>query len=362
MITGDRGAGKSTLLLQAVSYALESGWIVFYQPRARKWVDSSSQFAYNEEKMMFDQPEAAADMLQKLLSVNRKRLSKVKLEQDVVLSDATIKQGETLDKLVEHGLKEDSDTAIATLDAVLDVLSTQTQFPVLFAIDEIQSLFCTSKYRRPDFKLLEAYHLGMPRVVLDYLSGAREIKRGAVLTATALSATDVLPSDSMIKGLDLPIRRTMHAYTPIDETYYNYANSGIKRIDVPFGMTGHEAAAMFELFARKGWTSNSEYQVSSFIAFHLYSVMLLRSGHAGVQFGGRFRWAATRTCICLSADARQSRGLSGSLHAPTAWSGPWSAWSRRGVTVCTERRSHLRLVISGCARFRQVPRCPLVTR
>lgn len=274
MITGERGAGKSMLLLQAVSYALESGWIVFYQPRASKWVNSSSQFAYNEEKMMFDQPEAATDMLQKLLSVNRKTLSKVKLTEDVVLSDATVKKGEGLDKLIDHGLKEDSDTAVATLDAVLNVLSTQTQFPVLFAIDEVQSLFCTSKYRRPDFKLLEAYNLGMPRVILDLLSGAREMKRGAVLTATALSQTDVLPSDSLIKGLGLPIRRTMHAYTPIDETYYNYANSGIKRIDVPFGMSGHEAVAMFELFARKGWTSNSEYQVSSFIAFHISPVML----------------------------------------------------------------------------------------
>lgn len=266
MITGERGSGKSMLLLQAVVYALEANWIVFYQPTASRWVDSSSQFAYNKEKMMFDQPEAAADMLQKLLAVNRQRLSKIKLEKDVVLEDGTIAAGQGLDKLVEHGLKEDSTTMVATLDAVLEVLSSQTQFPVLFAVDEVQTLFRTSRYRRPDYKLLEAYHLGMPRIALDYLSGAREFKRGAVLTSTAMSATDALPSESLIAGLGLPIRHTIHAYTPIDQTYYNVAKSGIKRFDVPFGMTGPEAAAMFQLFARKGWTSNCEcfwFQVSS---------------------------------------------------------------------------------------------------
>lgn len=312
MITGERGAGKSMLLLQAVAYALESGWIVFYQPTATRWVDSSTQFAYNEKKMMFDQPEAAVDMLQKLLAVNRKRLSQIKLESAVELADATVKAGEGLDKLVEHGLKEDTKTAIATLDAVLDILSNQTQFPVLFAIDEVQALFRTSKYRRPDYKFLEAYHLGVPRMALEYLSGARELKRGAVLTATALSHTEYMPSDSLIAGLGLPPRRTMHAYTPIDETYLNYAKSGIKRFDVPFGMTGPEAAAMFQLFARKGWTSNSECLMSGVFVSDVWGFEFhySRSQSAALQ-GARYLRSCLGHGLSHGLASRLSRALLG---------------------------------------------------
>lgn len=262
MVTGERGAGKSMLLLQAVAYALESGWIVLYQPRASRWVDSSTQFAYNAERMAFEQPEAAADMLSKLLAVNKERIAKIKLPRDVELADGTVKAGAGLDKLAEHGLREDSKTTVATLEAVLDILSSQEQFPVLFAVDEAQALFRLSDYRNPDYERLEAYHLEMPRIALELLSGGRGFKRGAILTALAQSQTDRMPSNPLIAGLGLPSRTPIHAYTPIDETYYKYASSGIKRVDVPFGMSGPEAASLFQLFTRKGWTSNCEYQAA----------------------------------------------------------------------------------------------------
>lgn len=265
MITGERGSGKSMLLLQAVANAMEAGWIVLYQPKAVRWVDSSSQYGYNKEKMAFEQPEAAVEMLQALFSVNRKRLSQIKLEQDVKLADGTVAAGQGLDKLVEHGLKEGSTTAIPTLEAVLAALGAQTQFPVLLAIDEAQTLFNTTQYRAPDNSLLEAYYLGMPRIALEFLSGASEFKRGAVVTATSCHRSDFPISDSLIAGLGLPENKPLHAYTPLDETYVRYASSGIKRFDLPFGMSGHEAAGMFEVFSRKGWTSNCECLVSRFI-------------------------------------------------------------------------------------------------
>lgn len=43
--------------------------------------------------------------------------------------------------------------------------------PVLLAIDDLQALYGTSLYRDPEFNHIQALHLSMPRLILEYASG-----------------------------------------------------------------------------------------------------------------------------------------------------------------------------------------------
>jgi len=43
-----------------------------------------------------------------------------------------------------------------------------------------------------------------------------------------------------------------------DPHHLAHASSGIKKVEVPFGMSGVEAAGMFEIWARKGWAPKGE--------------------------------------------------------------------------------------------------------
>lgn len=54
-------------------------------------------------------------------------------------------------------------------------------FPVLLAIDDVQGLFATSSYIDPNYYPLESYSLSVPRLLLDYISGAKAFVRRAVL-------------------------------------------------------------------------------------------------------------------------------------------------------------------------------------
>lgn len=44
---------------------------------------------------------------------------------------------------------------------------------VLLAVDDLQALFRTSLYRNAEFEHVEAYHLSLPRLVLDFASGKK---------------------------------------------------------------------------------------------------------------------------------------------------------------------------------------------
>ena len=52
-------------------------------------------------------------------------------------------------------------------------LSEQTTAPVLLAFDDVHTWFMKSRYRSPDFKVLDAYSLSMPLLMLDFISGRK---------------------------------------------------------------------------------------------------------------------------------------------------------------------------------------------
>ncbi|TXT04856.1 hypothetical protein VHUM_03939 [Vanrija humicola] len=254
LLNGVRGSGKSTLLVQAVSYALESGWLVLYAPRAEKWTDSSSQFAYNAASQTFHQPELSASLLSKFYAVNRDRLATVALPEALTFGEHKFAAGSKLDELVSAGSKDEL-VSVPILEKVLEILGKQTQLPVLIALDDVQTLFGTSKYRTPTYEPVEPYHLSAPRLFLDYFSGRKSFANGAIVTAPSLTNTKIFPSVDFYKGFGIQPRKAITEYTKFNEHHLAHAE-GVKKIEVPFGLTGTEAAGMFELWTRRGWVAN----------------------------------------------------------------------------------------------------------
>ncbi|BEI91588.1 uncharacterized protein CcaverHIS019_0404080 [Cutaneotrichosporon cavernicola] len=256
LLTGPRGSGKSMLMLQAAAYALEAGWIVLYVPQASKWLDSSSQYEYNEADKMFHQTETSQQLLTKLAAVNKAQLAKVTLSEAVKVGSETFAAGSKLADIVALGAKEER-LAVPALAATVDVLSKQTAVPVLLAVDEMHALFRTSQFRAPDYTRLEPYNLSVSSLVLDLLTGRKAFGAGAVIGALSYSNTEWPVSDTLLYGVGQPTVHPVHAYTTHDEVHLANAKSGIKTVEVPLGMTGKEAAAMFEVWTRKGWATNS---------------------------------------------------------------------------------------------------------
>lgn len=255
---GVRGAGKSMLLVQAAAYAIEAGWIVLYVPHASKWLDSSTQFSYNAETKSFYQTELSSQLLTKLLGVNKALLAKIELPSAVKLGSDEFKQGSKLSDFIAFGAKEERH-AVDVLSTTIDVLSKQKTVPVLFAVDEAQALFRTSEYRAPDYTRLEPYHLSASQLMLDLFTGRKSFAAGAVVGALSWSNTQFPVPDTLLHGVGAQTIHPVTPYTKHDEVHLANAKSGIKQFEVPLGMTGKEAASMFEVWTRKGWASNREF-------------------------------------------------------------------------------------------------------
>ncbi|WWC57585.1 mitochondrial 37S ribosomal protein mS29 [Kwoniella dejecticola CBS 10117] len=255
VLTGERGSGKSMLLLQTVAYAMESGWIVLFNPKATEWTNSSSHFIYDPLTQLFSQWQSAQKILSTLLAVNKDNLDAIKLTSDIELAQGkTATKGSKLSELVANGSKDDR-IAVKALDSVMAVLEKQTQFPVLWAIDETQTLFTTSQYRTPEYQPIEPYHLSTPRLALDFISGRRSFAKGTVLSALSLSDPKNPLSPSLISGLKLATSQPITPYTQLDPYHSLHASSGLKKREIPFNMSDKEVSGLYELLVRKGKTS-----------------------------------------------------------------------------------------------------------
>lgn len=51
--------------------------------------------------------------------------------------------------------------------------------PVLLGIDDAQGLFATSSYVDPTYQPVESFSLTVPRLLLEYISGAKSLVRSA---------------------------------------------------------------------------------------------------------------------------------------------------------------------------------------
>ncbi|KAJ7173288.1 mitochondrial ribosomal death-associated protein 3-domain-containing protein [Mycena filopes] len=242
VLNGRAGTGKSFLLLQLAEYAAalrtaanQREWIVIYVPRARALVNGSTPAVYSLQTQTYHQPRAAWNLLSRIGRANRDFLEVLATTQEwhfdvsatpgagagaggvgtgAATSSATqasaaqaagesaglghVKPGTPLTALIDLAVSTPDPAAPAettidyalapfVLDALLEELAAQTRFPVLLAIDEVQALAGRSMYKDPQFKGIRPHHLGMPRLLLEFIGGRRGLARGLVLTALSRS-------------------------------------------------------------------------------------------------------------------------------------------------------------------------------
>lgn len=251
VMTGDTGSGKSHLLLQAANYAASNKWVVLYAPRVINWVDSTTPYAYDARTQTFQQPELASQILDQFIQANSQilRSPNTQLAKEIQNERlGTFAKGAPLSSLLDVGLKDKS-LATEVLEVTLKVLGEQSKHPVLLAIDDFQALFCMSRYRDPQYQLIFAHHLSLPRLMLEYAVGKRVLAKGAVLGA--ISNTDArflapLPLKEAL-GIVEPGAASLYERRNKDIVFYS---SGIKGLQVPSKMQIGEAASMFDVWVQ----------------------------------------------------------------------------------------------------------------
>lgn len=190
-ITGTGGVGKSTALAQAHAIALENGYIVVPVPRPYDLVsgyfDTAAKTVNGTE--IHQQPMYAKVLMARIAKGNRALLETIKTTKDYAFDivnstkKLTFAKGEidlfSLLSYRSHSARSE------ILDAVIEELAIQTQHPVLFTLDDLNVFTNFQHAKNRDVNNNPIYHgqLQVPRTFLQFLSGEREFKSGAVLTA-----------------------------------------------------------------------------------------------------------------------------------------------------------------------------------
>ena len=270
VLDGNRGSGKSTLLAQSIAYALDDGWVVISVPRAINLINSSTMFTYNAQHKAYLQPEATKELLEAVLKVNGGSLKQIKTTEAVEVDGAKIEAGTTLDVVVKKGIEEGSSSAAkqTLLELLFKTLATQTEKPVLIAVDDAQALFRTTLYKDPDFVSLESFELGLPRALLSLITSST-IKRGAFISALSTTHTEfpsppelriALSEKSSPDGTAKLMTQAINAYTKLTAQHLAHAREVVKKADVvntSKPLTKGEAAEIFKQLKeeRRHWSA-----------------------------------------------------------------------------------------------------------
>ncbi|KAF9480354.1 hypothetical protein BDN70DRAFT_618401 [Pholiota conissans] len=252
VFTGRPGCGKSFLLFQAVEQCLQQKWIVVYVPRAVDLVNSTTSYAYDIRTQTYLQPWYSYQTLLRMLTVNKDLLKNILLREDLVLEKSTLPKGTPLTIVIETALAEKQRSVAQAplyLDAVMKTLEGQNQYPVLLAIDDMQTLYGKTAYRDPQFLPIQSYHLSLPRMLLEYASGKRSFHKGAVLGAISASRTSHPIPLELRDALDLHTEEYPIAspYDKRNKSLVEYAD-GLKAMPVPEKLTLEEAVGVFEVW------------------------------------------------------------------------------------------------------------------
>ncbi|KAI0306051.1 mitochondrial ribosomal death-associated protein 3-domain-containing protein [Multifurca ochricompacta] len=253
VLSGSVGSGKSFLLIQGVEYAASAGWLVMYIPRAINLVNSSTPYSYDLRTQTYLQPLFAQRTLQRFRTVNENTLSSLVAEEKIDLHDGlSLSQGTPLISLIDVGIK-DQTFAPTVLAALLEALGKQTKVPVLLAVDDFQALFTKTAYKTPHFQTIRAWHLSMPRLIIDYASGRKTFARGAVVGALSLSDKTYGLSQELRHALGLQPWLQPSSYLKVAPEITAFTK-GIQILKVPEKLNVNEAASLFEV-----WNKNKSF-------------------------------------------------------------------------------------------------------
>ncbi|KAI8985668.1 mitochondrial ribosomal death-associated protein 3-domain-containing protein [Trametes punicea] len=246
VFTGKSGCGKSYLMLQAVQYCLQKEWLTLYIPRATNLVNSSTAYAYDPRTQTYGQPAFAQQLLKRFADVNAALIQSLTVQGSYPFEERAIASGTPFSDLISIG-DEFQHQAPTVLTVLLDELTKQTRYPVLLAIDDFQALYCMSLYRDPFFRPVKAYHLMLPRTLLEFASGKKSFARGAVLGALSMQNTTFRVPLELTEALGLVPPGPSNPYVPREPELVEYAK-GLRNFPVPEQLTVDEAASIFDVW------------------------------------------------------------------------------------------------------------------
>jgi len=224
-----------------------------YIPRAINLVNSSTPYSYDLRTQTYLQPVFAQQTLERFRSVNEHHLGSLVAEEKIDLDDGvSLPQGTPLLKLIDVGLK-DRTSAPTVLAALLEALGKQTRAPVLLAVDDFQALFTKTAYKSPHFQTIRAWHLSMPRLLLEYASGRKAFARGAFIGALSLSDKTYSLSQELRYALGLQPWLQPSPYAKVAPEITSFTR-GIQIVKVPEKLNVNEAASLFEV-----WNKNKSF-------------------------------------------------------------------------------------------------------
>ncbi|BGP15615.1 hypothetical protein JCM10213v2_003604 [Rhodosporidiobolus nylandii] len=259
VLAGGSGSGKSTLLLQAVSYAQSTDWVVLYLPSAAPLVNSSTPHLYSQPRALFDQPALSASLLTKFAAANKAAFKALKTSKDWAFGDGAkrVAKGKSLEELAKAA-GGDEKLVTSVFEAVMEELAAQNSRP----------LFATSHYVDPSYHAIETFSLVVPRLLLEFIGGARSFASGAVLLSPCSLSKNVSPAmadflaakdggapanQGREKVLESAYdRKTASSY----EVYQEVLQSGVKKLEVPERLSRSEAVGIVKLL--KGWRGTRE--------------------------------------------------------------------------------------------------------
>lgn len=142
--------------------------------------------------------------------------------------------------------------------------------PVLLGVDDSQALFATSSYVDPTYEAIESFSLSVPRLLLEYISGAKAFvsislalktstanplstlqTNGSVMIAPSLLSTRKSPAMTRFLGTEKSTASS--AYTPVGTSFDTYSEvlSGLNQLAVPPRLERKEAVGVVRML--QGW-------------------------------------------------------------------------------------------------------------
>lgn len=258
-LTGEKGVGKSTLLAQTNALALSKYkndvvLLSFSQPI--NIVNGSSDYIYNKEQEIYQQPMFTKKWIRKVLEVNLEVFKKMPLTKDIKF---TSKKTETQLKKGENTLfdylskSRDFGKALSGFKFFIDqVMEHSKTFPVLVTVDDFNALakHAETAYRHPDFTPIHLKELEVSKFIMGVLSGDVSFHKGGVLAAESkqIGETTTLQVGLRLTEYD-PYMTEKECDRYVAEALLKNGGMQVKKVK---NFTAEESKALLEFFQECG--------------------------------------------------------------------------------------------------------------
>jgi len=145
LLHGVDGSGKSGVLSSIIYWARSHGYLVLVVRNGRDITHGSMIEQSVREPELYDTVEPAYNIITGFNQCHKNQLSQIKLKTQFTLPGFKRHDQSTVGDLVQFGVKH-KQMSCDVLFYLKGELELTTEFPVLVAVDDISSFFCTKKW------------------------------------------------------------------------------------------------------------------------------------------------------------------------------------------------------------------------